>query len=158
LRSKEYLHENQAACSEHARGAIVLAAPAAMVVANDGERRDVATGLVGDVRHATWGFHDVEHAVGDDGVFFVDAKLWDAANAAPPVLGSQLFNYAGAPNRLRVPAHYQLHVWAWKHSPKGMFVDWSPKVSCEQYTGETGAHGSGHRAEVGLPKRQRAIA
>jgi hypothetical protein len=76
--------------------------------------------------------------------FFVDAKQWDAANAAPPVLGGQLFNYAGAPNRLRVPAHYQLHVWAWKRNSSGIFSDWNPKVSCAEYAGEPAGLGSGH--------------
>jgi hypothetical protein len=65
--------------------------------------------------------------------FFVDAQQWDAANAAPPVLGGQLFNYAGAPNRLRLPAHYQLHVWAWKRNSSGIFSDWNPRVSCAEY-------------------------
>jgi hypothetical protein len=76
--------------------------------------------------------------------FFVDARQWDAANAAPPVLGGQLFNYAGAPNRLRLPAHYQLHVWAWKRNSSGIFSDWNPKVSCAAYTGETASQGSAH--------------
>jgi hypothetical protein len=76
--------------------------------------------------------------------FFVLAEQWDAANEGPPVLGSQLFNYAGAPNRLRLPAHYQLHVWAWKNNPKGMFVDWHPSVSCEEYTDEGQGHQSAH--------------
>jgi hypothetical protein len=77
--------------------------------------------------------------------FFVDAKQWDSANAAPPVLGGQLFNYAGAPNRLRLPAHYQLHVWAWKRNSSGIFSDWNAKVSCAEYAGDEAAgHGSGH--------------
>lgn len=69
--------------------------------------------------------------------YFVLAEQWDAANEEPPVLGGQLFHYAGAPNRLRSPAYYELHVWAWKHNPHGTFVDWNPEVSCDQYTGET---------------------
>lgn len=68
--------------------------------------------------------------------YFVDAEQWDAANAAPPVLGGQLFNYVGAPNRLRLPAHYELHVWAWKRNSSGIFSDWNPRVSCAQYAGE----------------------
>jgi iron(III) transport system ATP-binding protein len=36
--------------------------------------------------------------------------------------------------RLRIPAFYALHVWAWKHNPHGMFVDWNPKVSCEDFS------------------------
>jgi hypothetical protein len=68
--------------------------------------------------------------------FFVDAEQWDAANTAPPVIGGQHLNYVGAPNRLRAPAYYELHVWAWKRNSSGTFSDWNPKVSCAQYTGE----------------------
>jgi hypothetical protein len=68
--------------------------------------------------------------------FFVLAEQWDAANEGPPAVEGQLFHYLGAPNRLRLPANYQLHVWAWKRNPKGTFADWNPDVSCAQYTGE----------------------
>lgn len=76
--------------------------------------------------------------------FFVDAQQWDDANAGSPVLGGQLFNYVGAPNRLRLPSHYELHVWAWKKNPNGIFSDWNPRVSCVEYTGEAEPSGSGH--------------
>jgi hypothetical protein len=75
--------------------------------------------------------------------FFVDAQQWNAVNAHPPVLGGQLFNYVAAPNRLRAPAYYELHVWAWKRNSSGVFSDWNPRVSCVQYTGEAG-DGPGH--------------
>lgn len=68
--------------------------------------------------------------------FLVDAQQWDAANEGQPVVGGQLLNYVGAPNRLRLPAHYELHVWAWKRNTSGIFADWNPRVSCAQYTGE----------------------
>lgn len=74
--------------------------------------------------------------------FFVDAEQWDAANAESPVLGGQLFHYVGAPNRLRLPPHYELHMWAWKNNLKGAFSDWNPQVSCVEYTGETERRGS----------------
>jgi hypothetical protein len=32
-----------------------------------------------------------------------------------------------------IPAFYELHVWAWKNNPSGMFTDWNPNVSCEDY-------------------------
>jgi hypothetical protein len=66
--------------------------------------------------------------------FLVDAQQWDAANDGQPVVGGQLLNYVGAPNRLRLPAHYELHVWAWKRNSSGIFADWNPRVSCAQYT------------------------
>jgi hypothetical protein len=69
--------------------------------------------------------------------FFVDAQQWDAANTVAPVIGGQHLNYVGAPNRLRMPAYYELHVWAWKRNSSGPFSDWNPKVSCAQYTGES---------------------
>ena len=68
--------------------------------------------------------------------FLVDAQQWDAANDEAPTVGGQLLNYVGAPNRLRLPAHYELHVWAWKRNTRGIFADWNPRVSCAQYTGE----------------------
>jgi hypothetical protein len=70
--------------------------------------------------------------------FLVHAEQWDAANPGPPpVLGGQLFHYVGAPNRLRSPAYYELHVWAWKKNPNGVFSDWNPEVSCAGYSGAT---------------------
>jgi hypothetical protein len=68
--------------------------------------------------------------------FLVIAAAWDAANAAPPVLMGQHFHYVGSPNRYRLPAFYELHVWAWRENPNGAFVDWNPVVSCAEYTGE----------------------
>lgn len=63
------------------------------------------------------------------------AQAWDAAHPGgeSPVLRGQLFHLAGAPNRYRLPAFYQLHVWAWKKNPNGSFADWNPLVSCEPY-------------------------
>lgn len=34
-------------------------------------------------------------------------------------------------------------MWAWLEHPKGTFADVNPAVSCEEYTGEPGAH-AGH--------------
>jgi hypothetical protein len=77
--------------------------------------------------------------------YVVIVEAWDANHEAPPSLMGQVFHYVGAPNRYRIPAFYELHVWAWKQNPNGMFTDWNPKVSCEEYTdaaGETEGHGS----------------
>jgi hypothetical protein len=77
--------------------------------------------------------------------YVVIAEAWDANHESPPSLMGQVFHYVGAPNRYRIPAFYELHVWAWKQNPNGMFTDWNPRVSCEAYTdaaGETEGHGS----------------
>ena len=66
--------------------------------------------------------------------YVVIAEAWDANHETPPTLMGQVFHYVGAPNRYRIPAFYELHVWAWKQNPSGMFTDWNPKVSCEDYT------------------------
>ncbi len=65
--------------------------------------------------------------------FIVDAEQWAKTHRAgdPPVLEGQTFHYVGAPNRYTIPAFYELHVWAWRDNPKGAFVDWNPRVSCE---------------------------
>jgi hypothetical protein len=73
--------------------------------------------------------------------FVVLAEAWHAANAAPPVLGGQLFTYTGSPNRYGIPAFYALHVWAWRDNPQGIFADWNPAVSCAGYAGDGEAHG-----------------
>ncbi|MEX2151400.1 MAG: hypothetical protein WD793_14400 [Steroidobacteraceae bacterium] len=70
--------------------------------------------------------------------YVVIAEDWHAANEAPPVLMGQLFNHVGAPNRYGIPAFYELHVWAWKHNPNGVFADWNPSVSCADFTGGDG--------------------
>jgi hypothetical protein len=65
--------------------------------------------------------------------FLVIAEAWHAVNALPPVLMGQHFHYVGSPNRYGLPPFYELHVWAWRENPHGMFVDWNPQVTCEQY-------------------------
>jgi len=68
--------------------------------------------------------------------FIVIAQQWHSTNPAPPVLMGQHFHYVGSPNRYGLPAFYELHVWAWRDNPNGMFVDWNPAVSCEGYKGD----------------------
>lgn len=67
--------------------------------------------------------------------YVVVAAPWDTANAGPPVLSGQVFDYTASPNRYRIPAVYTLHVWAQKQNPKGTFADWNPNVSCDDFTG-----------------------
>lgn len=72
------------------------------------------------------------------GVEFVTiAEAWDAAHETPPVLEGQSFHYTGSPNRYGLPPFYALHVWAWKDNPHGTFVNWNPRVSCEDYAPES---------------------
>lgn len=67
--------------------------------------------------------------------YLVFADDWNKNHDAPPVLKGQLFNYLGTPNRYGLPALYELHVWAWKNNPAGVFADFNPQVSCEDFVG-----------------------
>ncbi len=63
--------------------------------------------------------------------YIVDAATWSAQNPASPMLDGQAFLLVNSPNRYGLPAFFELHVWAWRDSPKGAFVDWNTRVSCE---------------------------
>jgi hypothetical protein len=65
--------------------------------------------------------------------FIVLADVWHQTHAPndPPVLGGQLLQFVESPNRFGLPAFYELHVWAWRDNPYGVFTDWNPIVSCE---------------------------
>ena len=69
--------------------------------------------------------------------YLVLADAWDAKNTSPPELMGQLFHRFEAPNRFGLPAFYTLHVWAWKDSPTGTFVNWHATVSCDAFSGQT---------------------
>jgi hypothetical protein len=73
--------------------------------------------------------------------FIVLADQWNAAHpdGTPPVLMGQHFQFVGEPNRYRLPAFYELHVWAWRENRFGAFVDWNPDVSCAQFN-PNGSH------------------
>ncbi len=49
----------------------------------------------------------------------------------PASLKGQLFSFTNAPNRYGLKPFYELHVWAWRPNPKGVFADMNPNVSCE---------------------------
>ncbi|MGH7128374.1 MAG: hypothetical protein ACREIV_07380 [Planctomycetaceae bacterium] len=68
--------------------------------------------------------------------YLVIAAAWDVDHTAAPVLSGQVFNYVSSPNRYGLPPFYELHAWAWKDNPLGAFVDWNPKVSCDDYSPE----------------------
>jgi hypothetical protein len=64
------------------------------------------------------------------------AEAWHAKNAGPPELMGQLLHLFEAPNCFGLPAFYTLHVWAWKPSLTGPFVNWHANVSCDAYSGQ----------------------
>ena len=64
--------------------------------------------------------------------FVVIADAWLAHHSSPPVLEGQTFQFVSSPNRYGLPAHFELHVWAWRDNPQGAFVDWNNSVSCER--------------------------
>jgi hypothetical protein len=63
--------------------------------------------------------------------FVVIAETWLAHHSTPPVLEGQTFQFIDSPNRYGLPAHFELHVWAWRDNPNGAFVDWNNAVTCE---------------------------
>ena len=63
--------------------------------------------------------------------FVVIADTWLAHHSSPPVLEGQSFQFVSSPNRYNLPAHFELHVWAWRDNPNGAFVDWNNRVTCE---------------------------
>jgi hypothetical protein len=65
--------------------------------------------------------------------YLVLAEAWDASNDGPPQIMGQLLHLFEAPNRFGLPAFYTLHVWAWKDSPTGTFVNWNHNVSCDAF-------------------------
>ena len=63
--------------------------------------------------------------------------LWDAKHPhEPPQLMGQLFHLFDSPNRFGLDPFYTLHVWAWKDSPTGTFVNWNANVSCDAFAGQ----------------------
>ena len=74
--------------------------------------------------------------------FLVLADQWNAGHPGgdPPVLMGQHFQFVGTPNRYRLPAFYELHVWAWRDNRFGTFVDWNPDVSCAEFNPDGSTH------------------
>ena len=68
--------------------------------------------------------------------YLVLADQWNATHSSAPELMGQLFHLLEAPNRFGLPAFYTLHVWAWKDSPTGTFVNWNANVSCNAFSGQ----------------------
>jgi hypothetical protein len=49
----------------------------------------------------------------------------------PASIEGHLMNFNEAPNSYGLDAFYEIHVWAWKTNPQGMFADDNPDVSCD---------------------------
>jgi len=69
--------------------------------------------------------------------YLVLADAWDKTHTSSPELMGQKFQQFEAPNRFGLPRFYTLHVWAWKDSPTGTFVNWNSKISCDAFNGPT---------------------
>ena len=68
--------------------------------------------------------------------YLVLADQWDKTHTSAPELMGQKFHQFETPNRFGLPRFYTLHVWAWKNSPTGTFVNWNANVSCDAYAGQ----------------------
>jgi len=68
--------------------------------------------------------------------YLVLADQWNATHSSAPELMGQIFHFFDAPNRFGLPPFYTLHVWAWKDSPTGSFVNWNTSVSCNAFSGQ----------------------
>ena len=68
--------------------------------------------------------------------YLVLADQWDKTHPSAPELMGQKFHQFEAPNRFGLPRFYTLHVWAWKDSPTGTFVNWNTSISCDAYSGQ----------------------
>ena len=67
--------------------------------------------------------------------YLIDAATWNKTHAHAPELNGQIFHFFDAPNRFGLPPFYTLHVWAWKDSPTGTFVNWHKEVRCDAHDG-----------------------
>ncbi|GAA4720490.1 hypothetical protein [Nocardioides conyzicola] len=63
--------------------------------------------------------------------YVVFRKDWRAAHpTGRPHLFGRTFELQRADNRYGLPPFFELHLWAWKHNPAGLFDDWNPEVFC----------------------------
>jgi hypothetical protein len=67
--------------------------------------------------------------------YITPAPAWHASHAPGdvPILEGHLLNYVPGPNRYGPDAFYEIHVWALKTNPKGVFTDWNSNVSCASW-------------------------
>lgn len=101
------------------------------------EDKKAQNALVKVVREATERFRDVSaaEAAGYDLMFGCVSGPDGGAMGLHYVNLPLVFDGELDPARFGLPAFYTLHVWAWKDSPTGTFVNWHSKVSCDAYSG-----------------------
>lgn len=63
-------------------------------------------------------------------VVFKSAWREEHPTGRPKLLG-QRFSFVNEPNRYGIPAFFELHVWAWRENPSGLFADYNPDVTCD---------------------------
>jgi hypothetical protein len=63
--------------------------------------------------------------------YIVFRKAWRASHPTgrPSLRGRQL-HLVPAGNRYGLPPFFELHLWAFKDNPLGMFYEWNPRVTC----------------------------
>lgn len=70
--------------------------------------------------------------------YITPAAAWQASHPGEqPTLMGHLLNFVPGPNRYGPDAFYEIHVWALKFNPKGVFADWNTNVSCASWTQPT---------------------
>ena len=63
--------------------------------------------------------------------YIVFKSAWRESHpTGKPRLHGQRFALVPAGNRYGIPAFYELHLWAWKDNPAGLYADYNPEVTC----------------------------
>jgi hypothetical protein len=65
-----------------------------------------------------------------DGTLKLMAVEYITEKGPTAALGGQLFSYTTSPNRYGLPPFWEVHVWAWKANPMGVFSDMNPDATC----------------------------
>jgi hypothetical protein len=61
--------------------------------------------------------------------YIIPAAFWPGDAPPPEFLGQEL-RYKTTMGPHELDPYYEVHVWAWRHNPNGLFADWNPKVTC----------------------------
>ncbi len=62
--------------------------------------------------------------------YIVFEEAWKTVSDRPPALFGHELHYVPSPNRYGIPAFWEIHVWAWRSNPRGLFEDWNPRIGC----------------------------